>query len=245
MKGSEHRFTVLILLSVSLQLSASYRSEIYYAYINNRMDLWRGVIERMDAIHVKSNELLLELVNYQYGYIGYCIEFGKKNEARKYLWMAEKNVAFLEKQKFDLPVINAYKAAFYGFRTKLKPVSTPVNGFRSIECARTALKLDPENYFCYIQYGYMKSNMPPAIGGSIKEALKNYLKGKELIEKNMNNTKGDWNYLSLLVLIAQTYSELKDYTSAKTIYENILKIEPAFIYVRDDLYIKLIKEMGS
>jgi hypothetical protein len=58
-----------MLLSTSLQLNASHRSEIYSAYINNRMDLWRGVIDRMNAIPGIRDELLLELVNYQYGYI--------------------------------------------------------------------------------------------------------------------------------------------------------------------------------
>jgi tetratricopeptide (TPR) repeat protein len=209
------------------------------------MDLWRGVIERMDKTQVKSNELLLELVNYQYGYIGYCIGFDKKAEARRYLVIAHRNLAILEKQKYNLSVINAYKAAFYGFRIRLNPVSAPANGFKSIDYAKTALKLDPGNYFGYIQYGNMKFFMPSTLGGSKKEALKHYLKAKELLEKNQDLTSGDWNYLSLLIVIGQTYTYLKDYSSARKVYENILKAEPGFTYVRDDLYPKLLDKIEN
>jgi tetratricopeptide (TPR) repeat protein len=234
-----------MLLSASLQLNTNYRTEIYSAYINNNMNLWRRVIERMDTIPDKSNDLLLELVNYQYGYIGYCTGFDKKEEARKYLDLAQRNVEILENRKYNLSVINSYKAAFYGFRIGLNPISAPVNGFRSIDCAKMALKLDPVNYFGYVQYGNMKFYMPSALGGSKKEALEYYLKARDIVEKDPEFIPGNWNYMSLLVVIGQTYTYLKDYTSAQKVYDNILKIEPEFLYVKDDLYPKLLKKMDN
>ncbi|MCX6262504.1 MAG: hypothetical protein NTY95_17020 [Bacteroidia bacterium] len=232
-------------MSTSLQLNASYRSEIYFAYIHNRMNLWKNVIVQMDAIPDKSNELLLELVNYQYGYIGYCIGFDKKEEAKKHLVLAQRNVEILEKRKNKLSVINSYKGAFYGFRIGLNPVSAPVNGFKSIDCAKRALKLDPAHYFGYVQYGNMKFYMPSALGGSKKEALEYYLKAKDIVEKDPEFISGNWNYMSLLVVIGQTYTYLKDYASAQKVYDNILKIEPGFLYVKDDLYPKLLKKMDN
>jgi tetratricopeptide (TPR) repeat protein len=209
------------------------------------MDLWESVIERMDAIQNKSDELLLELVNYQYGYIGYCLGFDKKEEAKKYLSIALKNIEILDKKNYNLSVVNSYKAAFYGFRIGLNPISAPVNGFKSIDCARTALKIDPEYYFAYIQNGNMKFYMPSALGGSKKVALEYYLKAKDIVEKDPEFISGNWNYLSLLVVIGQTYTYLKDYASAQNVYENILKLEPGFIYVKDDLYPKLLKKMEN
>lgn len=209
------------------------------------MDQWKSVLERMDAIQNKSDELLLELVNYQYGYIGYCIGFDKKEEAKKYLSFAMKNIQILEKKNCSLSVVNAYKAAFYGFRIGLNPISAPVNGFKSIDCARTALKIDPEFYFAYIQYGNMKFYMPSALGGSKKEALEYYLRAKGIVDKDPEFISGNWNYMSLLVVIGQTYTYLKDFASAKKVYDNILKLEPGFWYVKDDLYPKLLKKMEN
>jgi len=234
---------IIILLSASLQFNNNSRSEIYYAYICNKMDQWKSVIDRMDTIPEKSNDLLLELVNYQYGYIGYCTGFDKKEEAKKYLDLAQRNVEVLENRKYNLSVINSYKAAFYGFRIGLNPISAPVNGFRSIDCARMALKLDSSNYFAYVQYGNMKFYMPSALGGSKKEALNYFLKARDLVERDPEFTSVNWNYMSLLVVIGQTYTYLKDYTLAQEVYDNILIIEPEFLYVKDDLYPKLLKKM--
>jgi len=234
-----------MLLSASLQLNASYKSEIYSAYINNKMDQWKSVIDRMDAIPDKSNELLLELVNYQYGYIGYCIGFDKEAEAKRYLGLAQKNLDILEMNKYSPSVINAYKSAFYGFRIGLNPITAPVNGLRSIDCAKTAIKLDNQNWFGYVQHGNIQFYMPSTFGGSKKEALEYYLKARDLLEKEPDAVAENWNYMSLMIVIGQTYTYLKDFTSAQKVFDNILRNEPEFLYVKDDLYPILLKKMEN
>ncbi len=112
-------------------MKASFRSEIYYAYVNNKMELWKNVIDRMEAVKDKSNDMLLELVNFQYGYIGYCIGFNKEDEARIYIDLALKNIEHLERAKYDPSIINAYKSAFYGFRIALNKIIAPVIGIKS------------------------------------------------------------------------------------------------------------------
>jgi tetratricopeptide (TPR) repeat protein len=243
MIGAIYRVIIIVLLSASMQLDSSFRREIYSAYIGNKMENWRSAIDRMDLIPDKKDELLLELVNYQYGYIGYCIGFNKKDEARKYLSAAQKNLEILERNKYNPAVIDAYKSAFYGFRIELSPLTTPVNGLKSIEHAKKSIKLDPDFYFGYIQQGNIQFYMPSAFGGSKKEALEHYMKAKSLLERDPSEVSGNWNYMSLLIVIGQTHTYLKDYESAKKIYEDILNTEPGFSYVRDDLYPGLLKKM--
>jgi tetratricopeptide (TPR) repeat protein len=245
MDRSEYRLILFMLLLLSSEIKASYRSEIYSAYVNNQMNNWKNVIERIDTIQEKSDELLLELINYQYGYIGYCAEFGMKDEAKNYLNIAQKNVEILEKRSYKLAAVNSYKAAFYGFRIGLNPISALVNAPKSMDCAKEALRLDPGYYFACVQLGNIKFHLPSAFGGSKEEAVEYYLKARILMEMDPESLSGDWNYLSLLTLIGQTYTYLKDYASAKKSYEEILKLEPGFIYVKDDLYPKLLKEMEN
>lgn len=233
-----------ILLSAA-ELKADFRSEIYSAYINNRMEMWKNVIDRMEAIKMKSNEQILELVNYQYGYIGYCLGFDKKDEARKYLDIAFINIESLEKAKYNPSMTNAYKAAFYGFRISLNKLSAPVNGIKSRDHAKTALELDTENFFGYVQYGNTLFYMPAAFGGSKKEALDYFLKARKILERNPSDLKGNWNYISLLVLVGQTYYYLDDYETSKEVYDEILSIEPGFLYVKDVLYPKLLEKMSN
>lgn len=243
MEGSKIRIIVVIMLLGSMQLKGNFRTEIYSAYISDKMDLWKNVIERMDTVQDKSNEFLLELVNYQYGYIGYCIRFEKKEEAKIILGFAQKNIEILEKQKYNLPIINSYKSAFYGFRISLNPISAPFLKQKCIDCAEIAIKIDPESYLGYMQFGNIKFNMPSAFGGSKEEALEYYLKAKELIEKNPESLSGDWNYMNLLITIGQTYTSLEDYASARKTYREILGLEPGFIYVKDDLYPKVLIQL--
>jgi len=222
---------------------ASNRSDIYSAYINNNMDRWKAVIDKMESAENKSNDFILELINYQYGYIGYCIGFDKKSEARSYLSLAQKNLDILEKNNFKPGVVHAYKSAFYGFRIGLNPVSAPVNGLRSIDHAREAVKLDPKNYLGYVQQGNIQFYMPSTFGGSKKEALAHYLKAREILEKDGSMAAGNWNYMSLLIVIGQTYTYLKDYDKARETFDYILKMEPQFLYVSEDLYPKLLQKI--
>lgn len=244
MERPKHKIILLLILGLWChELMANYRSEVYFAYVNNKMEVWKNVIDRMNAVPDKSNEFILELVNYQYGYIGYCLGYEKKSEARKYLELAQKNIDFLEKQKFSLAIVNAYNAAFCGFRMGLNPLSVPYNGFRSIEFAENSMKLDNDNFMGYIQYGNIQFYMPKTLGGSKKEGIEYYIKARKLLEKDTSNIRENWNYLALLIVIGQSYYYLNDFESSKKTYEYIMALEPGFTYVRDELYPQLLEKM--
>lgn len=246
MESKRNRLIALFLLLLSSGLLfADNNPEIYSAYVSNRMDNWKNVIDRMEAVESKSNSVLFELLNYQYGYIGYCLGFGKEKEARRYLSLAEKNLGILEKAGYKIPVLYAYRSAFFAFRISLSAISAPFNGPKSLDYAKRSVESDPKNYFGYIQLGNAYFYMPAAFGGSKKTAFENFSKARNLMENNPSLTKGNWNYLSLLVTIAQSHAYLEEYEKAKSEYENILKIEPGFLYVKDDLYPKLLEKMKN
>jgi tetratricopeptide (TPR) repeat protein len=246
MERTKHRIIIFLLLITSFPgIFASERSEIYNSYISNRMDVWKNIIDRMEADGTKNNGQILELVNYQYGYIGYCIGFKKREEAKKYLSLAEKNIEILEKRNFNPSDVHAYRCAFYGFRIGLNKLSAPVNGVKSLEHGKAALEMNRDNYFGLVQYGNMLFYMPAAFGGSKKEGIEYFTRARELLEKNPSELVENWNYLSLLVIIAQSYTYINDLNSAKAVYENILELEPGFLYVKDELYPELLKKMGK
>ena len=117
MERTKHLTTVFLFLILYLTtLSGSPRSDIYQAYITNRMDLWKNLIDRMEAEKPQNSQQLLELVNYQYGYIGYCLGFKIRDDAKKYLALAEKNIEILEQRNYRPSDIHAYKSAFKGLK---------------------------------------------------------------------------------------------------------------------------------
>jgi tetratricopeptide (TPR) repeat protein len=241
MERKKYLTLTILLLFGFLSIYASNKTEIYKAYISNDMNLWKKTIDEMNQQKSKSNDFRLELLNYQYGYIAWCIG-NKKNEiAETYIELGEKNIQVLEKIGSYGSAVNSYRSAFYGYKIGLNKLKAPFIGPKSVECAKMAMKQDADNPYGYIQYANSQFYMPAVFGGNKKIALDYYTKAKNLMEINHQKIIQDWNYLSLLSMIAKTYTELKDFKQAKTYYEKILKIEPDFLWVKNELYPDLLK----
>jgi tetratricopeptide (TPR) repeat protein len=236
---------LFLMITATAGAEAQNKAEIYSAYISGDMEQWKNVIDRMEEVKSRDNSFLLELVNYQYGYIAWAIGVKQNSEARRYLKLAEANLAVLEGNRYKLSMVNAYKAAFYGYRIGLNVLQAPFIGPRSVESANLAMKLDPSNPYGYIQYGNSQYYMPAMFGGSKEEAIKHYLKAEELMASDEEFAENNWNYLNLLTVLAQAFSETGDLASAKEYYDKILKKEPGFIWVKDQLYKDLMKNMQN
>ncbi len=243
MERKGYKIIFLLLIFFSLNLKASNKSDIYSAYVGNNMTRWKSVIDQMNSAGTKSNDFLLELVNYQYGYIAWCIGNRKTDDARKYLKLAEENLVALSSDIQNTSMVNAYKAAFYGYRIGLNKLSAPFNGPKSVDCAKLAISSDKENPFGYVQHANIQFYMPAIFGGSKKEALEYFIKAQELMERNKDAIKENWNYLSLLIVIAQSYSYMDDFKSSIDYMDMILKIEPDFSYVKNELYPQVLTKI--
>ena len=109
----------------------------------------------MDSMHDqagKTNENELELLNYEYGYIGWCIGNKKTAEARKYIDRGQQRIEKLMQKKFKVSMLHAYKSAFYGFEIGLNKAKAPFWGRKSIDEAKAYVNTmsAPElwDYFC-------------------------------------------------------------------------------------------------
>lgn len=231
-----------MLFSYSI-VKAAYKADIYKAYIRNDMSLWKRVIDEMNQQKAKSNNFRMELLNYQYGYIAWCIGSKKNDLAEQYIKLGEINILFFEKSGYGKSLVNAYKSAFYGYKIGLNILKAPFIGPKSVASAELAIKQDDKNPYGYIQYANSQYYMPAVFGGSKSEALKYYIKAEKLMENNKDQIKEDWNYLSLLTMIAKAYTELNNFKSAKAYYTKILTIEPDFLWVKNELYPELVKKI--
>ncbi len=239
------KLILFVYMCFTLNLNASYKSEVYSAFISNNMGKWKSAIDRMSASSAMTDEQLLELVNYQYGYIAWCLGSNKRDEARKYLDLARKNLEFLSLNMKNISMVNSYKSAFYGYRMALNKMLSPFLGPKCLDCARFAVSSDKENPFGYVQLGNIRFYIPAAFGGSKKEALDYYLTALKLMEKNEKNNTENWNYLSLLTVIAQSYYYINDFQSSIKYLDRILKLEPGYDWVRNEFYPKVLKRMNG
>ena len=177
---------------------------------------WKMVIDELERTQDKSDALLLELINYQYGYIGFCMENNNKNQAKTYLKLAENNLEKLDKSGLNPSYVHAYRSAFHGF-------SIGINRLK----------------------GKAQYYKPPKFGGSKTEAIKYYKQAQTIMESDPLMIKYDWNYLKLLVNMAKSYTEMKEYDKADAYYRLILKVEPSFLLVKNELYPTFIKNRNN
>ena len=245
MEGKKGILTGILVVFLGFAAWAGNNAVIYESYVSGKMEAWKREMDRMQTTGNKEPEFLLELVNYQYGYIGYCMGANKKSEARFVLELAEKNLALVEQAGTALALVNAYKAAFFGFRIGLNPVKAPLIGPKSDRAAEESLRLDPHNWLGLVQKANIQYYMPAAFGGSKKEALQFLLKAKAQMEKDPRLTEKNWNYLSMMAFLMQVYDGTGDLASARKTGEVILKKEPRFVWVRDELYPGILKKVNQ
>lgn len=236
--------TILLFSAISPVWATSYKNRIYEAYISNNMPKWKTIIDEMENLKRTDADFLMELVNFQYGYIGYCVGTEKIDEAEIYIELAEKNLSILEKKGTEISQINAYKSAFYAYEIGMNKLKIPFFGPKSIKYSKLSMEQNPQNPMGYIQYGNSQFYMPPAFGGSKKEAVKHFLKAEKLMSTNKINIENDWNYLSVLALIGQSYFAMEDYNNARIYFEKALKVEPDFLLIKIDLLPKLLKKLN-
>lgn len=215
---------------------------IYKAYTAGNMADWK---KYMDTYTARNNEQKMNLINYQYGYIGYCIDQDKDNEAEKYLEKAEALLKQLEKQQYKMSMIYAYKSAFVGFRIGLSPYKAPFIGQNSATFANKSIDADKTNYFGYIQLGNVAFYTPTMFGGSKTEAIRHYHKALELIEKDISALTNNWNYLNLLSTIINAYYETEEYQKAQIYCIKALKIEPQFDWIKNVLYPRILEKISK
>lgn len=239
---------IIIAVALSLSLSvvlASNRTSIYQAFIGNKMEEWKRTVDDMEQKQPFHNDQLLELVNYQYGYIAWCIGNQRMKEARIYLDRAYSTLKKLKENQGNASIVSAYEAAFYGFEIGLAQYKAPYYGLKSIDAVKNALALDPKNWMAYIQSGNIQYYMPAIFGGSKNEALQLYKKAQVLMEKDPNNIHENWNYLNLLLQLGEGHAQRKDFDQAAAYYEKIISLEPRFLWVKNELYPKIIEQINQ
>lgn len=220
----------------------THKEVIYESFISGNMSKWKKEMDKMQQSTSKTNKFRLELINYQIGYIGWCIGMEKEDEAEKYIKSAGKHLDFLKKKKYKLSYVNSYRGAIDGFRIGLNVFLAPFIGPGILDKAQKAIELDKNNPDAYILTANSKYYMWAVMGGSKETALKYYHKAEKIIEDE-NLEEQNWNYLSLLTMIAHAYEEIEDYDKALNYYKKILKTEPDYTWVKDELLPKLEKKI--
>lgn len=240
------KYILILLILTSVQLSGdNYKDRIYNSFISGNMDSWKVVIDEMFESQNRSKENVTELLNYQYGYIGWSISKKQYTQAKILIKKSETMLALLGDDNRSRSLTSFYQSVFYAYSIPFNKLKVATYGKKSLEEAKKSLEEDPTNPYSHIQYANCYYYMPAFFGGSKKIGLEHYLTAKDLMELNAKSIKKDWNYLNLLAQIAIVYADLHQYETSKLYLDKILLIEPSIKWVRNELYPKLIKTKNS
>ncbi len=236
----KYSLTLCLLLSL-LEVSAQdYRPAIYQAYLTEKMDSWKGLMDQMELEFSQTSDpvLLYNLLEAEYGYIGWLVSVKRKKEAEELLKSAERHMALLSDLGLDNARVYSLKGAFYGFQIMLEPVRAPKLGRLSMEANEKALKLDPEEPQVWLERANMDYYRPVVFGGSKKKAVPSYEKAVKLFESSPGRTRENWVYMNCLAGLGIAYENTRKYSEAGSVYRRILKLEPSFKWVKEELYPK-------
>jgi tetratricopeptide (TPR) repeat protein len=215
---------------------SSFKKQIYQAYISGKMEGWKSAIDAMEKQKKNEPEFILGLINYQYGYVAWCLGNEKKNNAKHYLSLLEENLERLKNTAGETAEYHAYTAAVYGFKIGLSLWRAPFLGPKSMDHGEQALDADSQSFQANMEMGNIWNHMPAMFGGSDEKALTYYSKALEIIEKEPAGIQqNNWMYLNLLTLVGQMHQDMKNQEQAKKYFEQALQIEPGFVWVKEEL----------
>lgn len=226
---------ITVLVLPLLLFSATPAEMVYKAYISGNMKQWQRVLSDAQRNTRPTDPQRLERVNFQYGYIAWCIGNKKYTEAKEWIPRMEADLNQLEKNKTELASVYAYKAALMGYRIGVNKLQAPFLGPKSRDFAELSIKTDPRNPLGHQQYGNIRFYTPFLFGGSKENAATHLLKALELMEARKESLQWNWNYLSLLTSIAEMYYETGKNERAVSVLRKTLKIEPGYQWVKEEL----------
>lgn len=238
---------IIILLSFPIEVlpQYAYKRNIYSAFIQRDMTKWENVIHVIEASNSTNTiDQKLELISYYYGYVGYLVGKKQYTPAENLIEKGEKLIDQVLRISPKNATAYSFKGSFIGFEIAANKYKAVFLGGESKSNINKAIRLDPENVQALIDKGNLLYYSPRLFGGDKNEALVYYLKGARQIEKN-KDTDQNWMYLNLLTLIASVYEKTDKLEEAKLIYQKILRLEPDLVWVKNDLYPRLLAKIKT
>ena len=229
----------LFTITPEIYPESPYKKTLYNSFFNREMYKWGNLIRTIDTGKAITVEQKLELINYYYGYIGYLIGKKQNDVAGNMILKGEKLIHQVLLSSPKNATALSFKGSFLGFRMGINKFKSFGLNRESFADINKAYALDPQNVQALIDKGNILYYSPGIFGGDKEEALKYYLKGTRILEKN-KDTDQNWVYLNLLTIIALAYEKTDHPDQARLTCEKLLRKEPNDRWVKDIYYPRLL-----
>lgn len=239
---------ILLLITVFQSVIAvNYKPLLYKAYVKGEMALFEEVLEGMKVEYATSNSETLQrdIIKAQYCMVSFYLGSDNNKSAYVVIKDAERRInQLLAKDKDDASML-AIRASFTGFRIILNPVSTLFLGGKLLSDMNRCKNLDFTNTDVLFLHSNSTYYAPKFLGGSKEKGLDNYKKLRLKLEKS--EISKAYDYFALMCLTANGIAlvDAEKYNQAADLYKYVLKVEPGYDWVRNDLLPKAISHKNS
>jgi tetratricopeptide (TPR) repeat protein len=235
-------FFVVFLIGGNLA-SQTYKQQIYSAFLVGDMGMWEKILSSMEQTYKQkpSVQLLEQIVEVQYGLIGYLIGSKQKDKADKVLIDANKNLEKLMKGNNKNPRYWAYKSAFTGFSIGIAPYKAPFLGPRSFKYIDEAMAIDARNPYVLNEKANGLYYAPAFAGGDKKLAVELFKLSITILETRSDELKESWYYLMAKTKFANILLDEGKTDEALKLYNEIYRFEPRYTWVAEELRPNAIK----
>lgn len=195
------------------------------------MVTWGKVVDSLHYSKLTPQEEEVLLYG-EYALIGWLIGKNRKEEAKRYTDMFEMKINKGLKKNPNSATLLAFYAVYSGFRIGITPTTVFTMANNNFTYVNKALQHRKGEPLPLVEQANSLYYRPFLLGGDKKKALELYQEAFDIYEKS---GKCNWMYLNLGVRIAQIHTQYGQWQKAENLYLKLLKIEPGFQWVRDEL----------
>lgn len=226
-----------MLLVCELCFSQFTDEQLFAAYLQQDMSLWREYISTFDWKKANKQERL-RLLNYEYGFTAFEIDANPKS-GKHFLQLFQQHTEQM-KAELSTALYYTYLSAINAFEFKLDKTKLFSSGLNAFRLAHKAEEADKNNPIALTLAGNVDFYAPSAFGGDKARALNKFETALTLLRNNMR-PEYQWNYAATMLCVAQCYEHLGQRQSAIRYCQQILAEYPNFAYIRDIYLPQLLK----
>lgn len=229
----------LLLFILTVKPNMMLGQDLYKAYLAGDMSVWGTYIEDMEEKDSLTLDEIVQVSNYEYGYIAWCIDEKRMDEAKHRLDVFVSHIDYLEKQGYSPSMVAVYRSSVAAYQLSVYKKKFMQMAKEALGYSNKALELDPKNPVALALQGNVKMHIPVMLGGSDAKALEIFQEAEKIMRKAGDTDT--WNFRALQLCIAQCYEKVEGKKRAASYCEEVLAEVPNFVYLRDVYYKKLIE----
>lgn len=227
----------LVVVTLPAQSPDLVRSQLRVSYAAGRMTEWEGLIRQLERGYETSRNIqwLEELAWAEYGYTAYLIHTRQEKKAEQYLKSAFTHVDLLLQLRPRTGSYLALKSSLTAFRISLRPLSAPFLGPRAARLLDEAMAAHATDPRVLTEKGLARLYAPSWAGGNPEEAVNLFRSASQRVASDNVKFRNSWYYLHLMVSFGQSLQKTNRHAEAVALYQNLLKEEPSFAWVKNEL----------